>query len=142
MWDSKFAKEGLTFDDVLLLPAKSEVLPKDVNISVELTDSIKLNVPVISAGMDTVTEAEMAIAMARTGGLGIIHKNMSIEQQAEQVDKVKRSESGVISDPFFLTPDHQVFSAEHLMGKYRISGVPIVNNERSEEHTSELQSHS
>lgn len=132
MWDSKFAKEGLTFDDVLLLPAKSEVLPKDVNISVELTDSIKLNVPVISAGMDTVTEAEMAIAMARTGGLGIIHKNMSIEQQAEQVDKVKRSESGVITDPFFLTPDHQVFSAEHLMGKYRISGVPIVNNEQEQ----------
>ncbi|KPL57624.1 IMP dehydrogenase [Rossellomorea vietnamensis] len=132
MWDSKFAKEGLTFDDVLLLPAKSEVLPKDVNISVELTESIKLNVPVISAGMDTVTEAEMAIAMARTGGLGIIHKNMSIEQQAEQVDKVKRSESGVISDPFFLTPDHQVFSAEHLMGKYRISGVPIVNNEQEQ----------
>ncbi|MFC7787311.1 MULTISPECIES: IMP dehydrogenase [unclassified Rossellomorea] len=132
MWDSKFAKEGLTFDDVLLLPAKSEVLPKDVNISVELTDSIKLNVPVISAGMDTVTEAEMAIAMARQGGLGIIHKNMSIEQQAEQVDKVKRSESGVISDPFFLTPDHQVFSAEHLMGKYRISGVPIVNNEQEQ----------
>ncbi|MEI2666905.1 IMP dehydrogenase [Rossellomorea sp. LJF3] len=132
MWDSKFAKEGLTFDDVLLLPAKSEVLPKDVNISVELTESIKLNVPIISAGMDTVTEAEMAIAMARTGGLGIIHKNMSIEQQAEQVDKVKRSESGVISDPFFLTPDHQVFSAEHLMGKYRISGVPIVNNEQEQ----------
>ncbi|TMU82170.1 IMP dehydrogenase [Bacillus sp. BHET2] len=132
MWDSKFAEEGLTFDDVLLLPAKSEVLPKDVNISVELTDSIKLNVPVISAGMDTVTEAEMAIAMARTGGLGVIHKNMSIEQQAEQVDKVKRSESGVISDPFFLTPDHQVFSAEHLMGKYRISGVPIVNNEQEQ----------
>jgi IMP dehydrogenase len=132
MWESKFAKEGLTFDDVLLVPAKSEVLPKDVNISVELTDSIKLNVPVISAGMDTVTEAEMAIAMARQGGLGIIHKNMSIEQQAEQVDKVKRSESGVISDPFFLTPEHQVFAAEHLMGKYRISGVPIVNNEEEQ----------
>ncbi|MGR3766366.1 IMP dehydrogenase [Rossellomorea sp. NS-SX7] len=132
MWESKFAKEGLTFDDVLLVPAKSEVLPKDVSISVELTDSIKLNVPVISAGMDTVTEAEMAIAMARQGGLGIIHKNMSIEQQAEQVDKVKRSESGVISDPFFLTPEHQVFAAEHLMGKYRISGVPIVNNEEEQ----------
>jgi IMP dehydrogenase len=132
MWESKFAKEGLTFDDVLLVPAKSEVLPKDVNISVELTDSIKLNVPVISAGMDTVTEAEMAIAMARQGGLGIIHKNMSIEQQAEQVDKVKRSESGVITDPFFLTPEHQVFAAEHLMGKYRISGVPIVNNEEEQ----------
>jgi IMP dehydrogenase len=132
MWESKFAKEGLTFDDVLLVPAKSEVLPKDVNISVELTDSIKLNVPVISAGMDTVTEAEMAISMARQGGLGIIHKNMSIEQQAEQVDKVKRSESGVITDPFFLTPEHQVFAAEHLMGKYRISGVPIVNNEEEQ----------
>ncbi|MCA1057294.1 IMP dehydrogenase [Rossellomorea aquimaris] len=132
MWESKFAKEGLTFDDVLLVPAKSEVLPKDVSISVELTDTIKLNVPVISAGMDTVTEAEMAIAMARQGGLGIIHKNMSIEQQAEQVDKVKRSESGVISDPFFLTPEHQVFAAEHLMGKYRISGVPIVNNEEEQ----------
>ncbi|MEK5521049.1 IMP dehydrogenase [Heyndrickxia sporothermodurans] len=129
MWETKFAKEGLTFDDVLLVPAKSEVLPKDVNLQVELTKSLKLNIPIISAGMDTVTEAEMAISMARQGGLGIIHKNMSIEQQAEQVDKVKRSESGVITDPFFLTPDHQVFSAEHLMGKYRISGVPIVNNE-------------
>ncbi|KON90681.1 IMP dehydrogenase [Rossellomorea marisflavi] len=128
MWESKFAKEGLTFDDVLLTPARSEVLPKDVNISVALTDTVKLNVPIISAGMDTVTEAEMAIAMARQGGLGVIHKNMSIEQQAEQVDKVKRSESGVITDPFFLTPDNQVFAAEHLMGKYRISGVPIVNN--------------
>ena len=128
MWENKFVKEGLTFDDVLLIPAKSEVLPKDVNISVNLTETLKLNIPIISAGMDTVTEAEMAIAMARQGGLGIIHKNMSIEQQAEQVDKVKRSESGVITDPFFLTPDHQVFDAEHLMGKYRISGVPIVNN--------------
>ncbi|MGD6969426.1 IMP dehydrogenase [Rossellomorea vietnamensis] len=128
MWETKFAKEGLTFDDVLLLPAKSEVLPKDVSIKVSLTSTLNLNVPVISAGMDTVTEAEMAISMARQGGLGIIHKNMSIEQQAEQVDKVKRSESGVISDPFFLSPEHQVFDAEHLMGKYRISGVPIVNN--------------
>lgn len=129
MWESKFAKEGLTFDDVLLIPAKSEVLPKDVSLSVALTETLKLNVPLISAGMDTVTEADMAISMARQGGLGIIHKNMSIEQQAEQVDKVKRSESGVITDPFFLTPQHQVFDAEHLMGKYRISGVPIVNNE-------------
>ncbi|WP_153127393.1 IMP dehydrogenase [Peribacillus tepidiphilus] len=128
MWENKFVKEGLTFDDVLLIPAKSEVLPKDVSIQVSLTDTLKLNIPIISAGMDTVTEAEMAISMARQGGLGIIHKNMSIEQQAEQVDKVKRSESGVITDPFFLTPDHQVFDAEHLMGKYRISGVPIVNN--------------
>ncbi|MEH7125565.1 IMP dehydrogenase [Bacillus sp. JJ1532] len=128
MWESKFVKEGLTFDDVLLVPSKSEVLPRDVSLSVQLTDKIKLNIPIISAGMDTVTEAEMAIAMARQGGLGVIHKNMTIEQQAEQVDKVKRSESGVITDPFFLTPEQQVYDAEHLMGKYRISGVPIVNN--------------
>ncbi|MEH6945273.1 IMP dehydrogenase [Bacillus sp. JJ722] len=133
MWENKFVKEGLTFDDVLLVPAKSDVLPKDVNFSVNLTETLKLNIPIISAGMDTVTEADMAIAMARQGGLGIIHKNMSIEQQAEQVDKVKRSESGVITDPFFLTPDHQVFDAEHLMGKYRISGVPIVNNETEQQ---------
>lgn len=129
MWENKFVKEGLTFDDVLLIPGESDILPKDVNLQVQLSENLKLNIPMISAGMDTVTEAEMAIAMARQGGLGIIHKNMSIEAQAEQVDKVKRSESGVISDPFFLTPDHQVFDAEHLMGKYRISGVPIVNNE-------------
>ncbi|OXS73110.1 IMP dehydrogenase [Domibacillus enclensis] len=132
MWEDKFKKEGLTFDDVLLVPAKSEVLPKDVSLKVELTPSLKLNIPMISAGMDTVTEGDMAIAMARQGGLGIIHKNMSIEQQAEQVDKVKRSESGVISDPFFLTPEHQVFDAEHLMGKYRISGVPIVNSQEEQ----------
>jgi len=132
MWENKFVKEGLTFDDVLLVPAKSEVLPKDVNLQVHLTEKIKLNIPMISASMDTVTEAEMAIAMARQGGIGIIHKNMSIEQQADQVDKVKRSESGVITDPFFLTPDQQVFDAEHLMGKYRISGVPIVNNEEEQ----------
>lgn len=128
MWESKFVKEGLTFDDVLLVPAKSEVLPKDVSLKVSLTESLNLNIPIISAGMDTVTEAELAISIARQGGLGIIHKNMSIEQQAEQVEKVKRSESGVITDPFFLTPGHQVFDAEHLMAKYRISGVPIVNN--------------
>jgi len=128
MWENKFVKEGLTFDDVLLIPSKSEVLPKDVSLKVELTDTLKLNIPIISAGMDTVTEAQMAIAMARQGGLGIIHKNMTIEEQAEQVDLVKRSESGVISDPFFLTPSHQVSDAEHLMSKYRISGVPIVNN--------------
>ncbi|WP_243356864.1 IMP dehydrogenase [Bacillus litorisediminis] len=128
MWEDKFAKEGLTFDDVLLIPGHSEVLPKDVDLKVQLTDTLKLNIPIISAGMDTVTEAEMAIAMARQGGLGVIHKNMSIEQQAEQVDRVKRSENGVITDPFFLTPEHQVYDAEHLMGKYRISGVPIVNN--------------
>ncbi|MGG0239477.1 IMP dehydrogenase [Bacillus rhizoplanae] len=127
MWESKFVKEGLTFDDVLLVPARSDVLPREVSVKTVLSESLQLNIPLISAGMDTVTEADMAIAMARQGGLGIIHKNMSIEQQAEQVDKVKRSESGVITDPFFLTPDHQVYDAEHLMGKYRISGVPIVN---------------
>ncbi|MEM5648069.1 IMP dehydrogenase [Bacillus cereus] len=128
MWESKFVKEGLTFDDVLLVPARSDILPREVSVKTVLSESLQLNIPLISAGMDTVTEADMAIAMARQGGLGIIHKNMSIEQQAEQVDKVKRSESGVISDPFFLTPEHQVYDAEHLMGKYRISGVPIVNN--------------
>ena len=128
MWENKFEKEGLTFDDALLIPAQSEVLPRDVSLKVNLTDKIKLNIPIISAGMDTVTEAEMAIAMARQGGIGIIHKNMTPEKQAEQVDKVKRSESGVITNPFFLTPEKQIFEADHLMGKYRISGVPIVNN--------------
>ncbi|MBU5467451.1 IMP dehydrogenase [Virgibacillus sp. MSJ-26] len=128
MREDKFAKEGLTFDDVLLVPAKSNVLPRDVELKTELTSTLKLNTPLISAGMDTVTEAGMAIAMARQGGFGVIHKNMSIEEQAEMVDQVKRSESGVITDPFFLTPQHQVYDAEHLMGKYRISGVPIVNS--------------
>ena len=128
MWETKFQKEGLTFDDVLLIPAKSEVLPKDVNLSSQLTKKIKLNIPIISAAMDTVTEHKMAIAMAREGGLGVIHKNMPIELQAEEVRKVKRSESGVINDPFFLTPDHKVQEAEDLMRKYRISGVPIVNS--------------
>ncbi|SOC25783.1 inosine-5'-monophosphate dehydrogenase [Ureibacillus xyleni] len=132
MWETKFAKEGLTFDDVLLIPAHSEVLPKTVDLSTQLTPKIKLNIPIISAGMDTVTESKMAIAMARQGGIGIIHKNMSIEEQAEEVEKVKRSENGVITNPFFLTPSHQVFDAEHLMGKYRISGVPIVNNEEDQ----------
>ncbi|MEQ6376412.1 IMP dehydrogenase [Bacillaceae bacterium S4-13-56] len=132
MREDKFVKEGLTFDDVLLVPAKSEVLPRDVKVHTVLSPTLKLNIPLISAGMDTVTESELAIAMARQGGLGIIHKNMSIEEQAEHVDRVKRSESGVITNPFFLTPDHQVFAAEHLMGKYRISGVPIVNNENEQ----------
>jgi IMP dehydrogenase len=130
MWQDKFAKEGLTFDDVLLIPAKSSVLPNEVSIKTRLSDSVLLNIPIISAGMDTVTEANMAIAMARQGGLGIVHKNMSIEEQAEQVDRVKRSESGVITNPFYLTPEHQVFDAEHLMGKYRISGVPIVDADK------------
>ncbi|MFC5711657.1 IMP dehydrogenase [Thalassorhabdus alkalitolerans] len=123
----KFEKEGLTFDDVLLVPDRSEIHPREVSVKTTLTEKLPLNLPIISAGMDTVTEAGMAIAMAREGGLGIIHKNMSIEQQAELVDLVKRSESGVITNPFFLTPDRQVFDAEKLMAKYRISGVPIVN---------------
>jgi len=125
----KFSKEGLTFDDVLLVPARSEVVPKEVDTSSYLTDDIKLNVPIISAGMDTVTEASLAIAMAREGGLGIIHKNMSIEKQAEEVDRVKRSESGVIVDPFSLKPNKRIQEAEKLMSKYRISGVPIVDED-------------
>jgi IMP dehydrogenase len=129
VWETKFQKEGLTFDDVLLLPAKSEVLPKDVDVSTELTAGLKLNIPLISAGMDTVTESALAIAIAREGGMGIIHKNMSIEQQAEEVDRVKRSESGVITNPFSLMPDHPVADAEALMAKYRISGVPIVDKQ-------------
>ncbi|MBB5174942.1 IMP dehydrogenase [Texcoconibacillus texcoconensis] len=130
MWENKFEKEGLTFDDVLLLPAKSEVVPQDVSVETKLSERVKLNIPILSAGMDTVTEAELAIAIAREGGLGIIHKNMSIEEQAEHVDRVKRSESGVITNPFFLEPKHQVYDAEHLMGKYRVSGVPIVDEEQ------------
>ncbi|PZD96365.1 IMP dehydrogenase [Paenibacillus sambharensis] len=130
MWENKFAKEGLTFDDVLLVPRKSETLPREVDVSVQLSPSVKLNIPLISAGMDTVTEAALAIAIAREGGIGIIHKNMSVAQQAEEVDRVKRSESGVITNPFSLTPEHHVYDAEELMGKYRISGVPIVNDEQ------------
>ena len=121
----KFVKEGLTFDDVLLIPSKSEVLPGQVDLTTNLTKSIKLNIPLMSAAMDTVTEARLAIAIAREGGIGIIHKNMSIEDQATQVDKVKRSEHGVIVDPFFLSPDHLLSDADELMRKYRISGVPI-----------------
>ena len=127
-WDTKFARRGFTFDDVLLIPAESHVLPHDVDLSVQLADNLKLNIPIISAGMDTVTESAMAIAMARQGGLGVIHKHMSIEAQADEVLKVKRSENGVIVDPFFLTADKPVSDAEALMKKYRISGVPIVNN--------------
>jgi len=123
----KIIKEGLTFDDVLLVPAESNVLPKEVSTRSKLTDDIYLNTPIMSAGMDTVTEANMAIAMAREGGLGVIHKNMSIEQQAAEVDRVKRSESGVIVDPFFLSPDALIEEAEALMSKYHISGVPIVD---------------
>ena len=123
---NKIVKEGITFDDVLLIPAHSKVLPKDVDISTYFTKKIKLNIPLVSAGMDTVTEARMAIAMARQGGIGVIHKNMSIEEQAEEVDKVKRSENGVIIDPFYLNPSHYVYEANELMAKFRISGVPIV----------------
>ena len=122
---SKIVKEGLTFDDVLLIPQASSVLPHEVDLRTQLTSKIKLNLPLISAAMDTVTESRMAIAMAREGGLGIIHKNMSIEEQANQVDRVKRSEHGVITDPFFLHPDNLVKDAIELMEKYRISGVPI-----------------
>ncbi len=121
-------REGLTFDDVLLVPRRSEVLPKDVNLETRLTDKIRLNIPLLSAAMDTVTGSDMAIAMAREGGLGVIHKNMTIEQQAMEVDRVKRSENGVITDPFFLSPQHLVKDAEELMARYRISGVPITED--------------
>ena len=124
---AKILKEGLTFDDVLLIPQKSEVLPKDVDITTYLTKKIKLNIPLMSAGMDTVTESKMAISMARQGGIGIIHKNMSIEEQALEVDKVKRSESGVIVDPFYLLKDNTLQDADDIMARYKISGVPIVD---------------
>ena len=120
--------EGITFDDVLLVPSYSEVIPNQVDLTTHLTKKIQLNIPMMSAGMDTVTEHRMAIAMARQGGIGIIHKNMSIEQQAEEVDKVKRSENGVITDPFYLSPDHTLEDANNLMAKFRISGVPITEN--------------
>lgn len=122
---NEHVKEGLTFDDVLLIPAKSEILPADVELITNLTKRIKLNIPLVSAAMDTVTESRMAIALAREGGIGIIHKNMSIECQAQEVDKVKRSEHGVIVDPFSLSPEHMLYEANELMGKYKISGVPI-----------------
>jgi IMP dehydrogenase len=122
--------EGITFDDVLLVPSYSEVTPNMVDLSTYLTKKIKLNIPMMSAGMDTVTEHRMAIAMARQGGIGIIHKNMSIEAQAEEVDKVKRSENGVITDPFYLSPEHTLEDANNLMAKFRISGVPIVTEDK------------
>ncbi|WP_018659642.1 IMP dehydrogenase [Allofustis seminis] len=125
-WKTKFEKEGFTFDDVLLIPAESHVLPNEVDLSTQLAPNIKLNLPLMSASMDTVTEAEMAIAMARQGGLGVIHKNMTIQAQAQEVKKVKRSENGVIHDPFFLTKDRPVREVEALMNRYHISGVPIV----------------
>jgi len=126
-FSSKFVKEGLTFDDVLLIPAKSDVTPNMIKLGTNLTKTIRLNTPVMASAMDTVTEARMAIAMAREGGIGIIHKNMSIEKQVDEVDKVKRSENGVIVNPFSLTENHIVRDADELMGKYKISGVPIVD---------------
>ncbi len=124
----KFVKEGLTFDDVLLIPARSEVVPADVDVSTELVRGVKLNSPFLTAAMDTVTTSRMAIAIAREGGIGIIHKNMSIEKQADEVDTVKRSENGVIANPFYLSPEHYVYDADEVMSKYKISGVPICEN--------------
>ena len=126
----KIIGEGITFDDVLLVPAYSEVIPNQVELSTYLTKKVKLNIPMMSAGMDTVTEHRMAIAMARQGGIGIIHKNMTIEEQAEEVDKVKRSENGVITDPFYLSPEHTLADANDLMAKFRISGVPITEGRK------------
>ena len=126
----KIIGDGITFDDVLLVPAYSEVIPNQVDVSTHLTKKVKLNIPFMSAGMDTVTEHRMAIAMARKGGIGIIHKNMSIEAQAEEVDKVKRSENGVITDPFYLSPEHTLKDADELMAKFRISGVPITEGKK------------
>ena len=126
--NEKFTKQGLTFDDVLLIPAESNVLPADIDLHTWLTKKIRLNIPLMSAAMDTVTESRMAIAIAREGGIGVIHKNMSIGQQAEQVDMVKRSENGVITNPFWLAPGHTLAEADELMAKYRISGVPICDN--------------
>ncbi len=124
----KFAKEGLTFDDVLLIPAESDILPKEVDLKTRLAGNITLNTPIMTAAMDTVTECRMAIAIAREGGIGVVHKNLPVERQAEEVDKVKRSENGVITNPFFLSPDHFVYEANELMNRYRISGVPICEN--------------
>ena len=126
----KIIGEGITFDDVLLVPGYSEVIPNQVCLKTHLTKKIELNIPMMSAGMDTVTEHRMAIAMARQGGIGIIHKNMTIEQQAEEVDKVKRSENGVITDPFYLSPEHTLEDANNLMAKFRISGVPITEGKK------------
>ena len=126
--DDRYGRIGLTFDDVLLVPQYSDILPRDIDVSTYLTNKIKLNIPLLSAAMDTVTESRLAIAIAREGGIGIIHKNMSIEQQATEVDRVKRSEHGVIVDPFYLSPEHTIADAEELMAKYRISGVPITEN--------------
>ena len=125
----EFIGNALTFDDILLVPNFSEILPKETNTETRLTKKIKLNIPMMSAGMDTVTESKMAIAMAREGGIGIIHKNMSIEDQAIEVDRVKRSEHGVITDPFYLSAEHKIADAEAIMKKYKISGVPITDED-------------
>ena len=125
---SKIVKDGLTFDDVLLIPGESHVTPRDVDLTTKLSDDITLNIPLVAAAMDTVTESKLAIAIAREGGIGIIHKNMSVDDQAEHVDKVKRSEHGVITDPFYLEPDRKITDALELMQKYKISGVPICKN--------------
>ncbi|TCK62089.1 IMP dehydrogenase [Seleniivibrio woodruffii] len=130
MYHEKILKDALTFDDVLIVPGKSEILPKDVDTKTRLTDRIRLNIPLVSAAMDTVTEAKLAIAMAQEGGIGFIHKNMSIEAQADEVDKVKRSESGMIVDPVTIDPDRTVEDALNLMGRYKISGVPVVKDEK------------
>jgi len=129
-FEDRIIQQGLTFDDVLLVPGESEVLPREVDVSTWLTPSIRLNIPILSAAMDTVTEARLAIALAREGGIGVLHKNMSIAAQAAEVDKVKRSEHGVITDPFFLSPEHTVRDALQLMERYHISGVPVVEGER------------
>ena len=129
-FETKFGKEGLTFDDVLLVPAKSEILPADICLKTHLTQKITLNIPLMSSAMDTVTEAEMAIAIAREGGIGIIHKNMTIDAQVDMVDRVKRSENGVITNPIFLHPDNFVYEAEEMMHKFRISGVPICDMDK------------
>ena len=128
---AKIIGEGITFDDVLLVPHYSDLVPNEVDLSTYLTKTIRLNIPFISAGMDTVTEHQMAIGMARCGGIGIIHKNMSISAQAEEVDMVKRSENGVITDPFSLTKDHSLKDANDLMAKFKISGVPITEGSLS-----------
>ena len=128
-YSEKFAKDALTFDDVLLIPAESHVLPKEADVSTKLTAKIRLNIPLMTSAMDTVTETQMAIAMAREGGIGIIHKNMPIGRQADMVDRVKRSENGVILNPFFLTPEHSVRDADEIMARYRISGVPICDKD-------------
>ena len=129
-FQEKFVKEALTFDDVLLIPGESDVEPKNVNVETYLTKKIKLNTPLMTAAMDTVTESDMAIAIAREGGIGIIHKNMSIEQQADMVDRVKRSENGVITNPFYLAPNNTIREADDLMRKYKISGVPICEGKK------------